>query len=139
MNYNEKSYEVDNRTGVNHEGPDANLPVRRLTSSSIVGDRVENPSGENLGKIDDLMINLASGRVEYAVLDFGSFLGISGKLFAIPFSELHLDPAREKFILNRDKDYLDNMPGFDKGHWPDTNDHSYFEDVNTYWGSSYQP
>ena len=135
----EKNYEADNRTGQNFEGPDANIPVRRLTATSIIGDKVENALGESLGKIDNLMINLNSGIIEYAVLEFGAVLGIGGKLFAIPFSELHVDPTREIFILNKDKDYLKSMPGFDKNHWPDTNDHSYFEDVDTYWRTTVQP
>jgi sporulation protein YlmC with PRC-barrel domain len=135
MAIQEKSYDVDNRTGVNHEGPYANTPVRRLTASSIIGDSVENAAGEDLGKIDNLMVNLNSGAIEYAVLEFGSFLGIGGKLFAIPFSELVLDAERELFVLNRDKEYLKQSPGFDKAHWPETNDHTYFNDVNTYWGS----
>jgi sporulation protein YlmC with PRC-barrel domain len=132
----EKNYEGDNRTGVNQEGPHANRPVQRLTSTSIVGDKVENPEGENLGKIDNLMINLNTGMVEYVVLESGSFLGIGGKLFAIPFSELYLNPDRKVFILDKDKDYLQNMPGFDKSHWPATNDHTYFEEVNMYWGAT---
>jgi sporulation protein YlmC with PRC-barrel domain len=131
----EKDYEVDNATGMNHEGPRANVPVKRLTASSIIGDKIENPQGENLGKIDNLMINLNTGRVEYAVLEKGAFLGIGGKLFAIPFAELKLDPVKEVFILNRNKEYLDRIPGFDKSHWPDTNAHTYFNDVNTYWGT----
>lgn len=139
MESQRKNYEADNLTGRNFEGPDANIPVRRLTATSIVGDKVENPRGENLGKIDNLMINLNTGEVEYAVLEFGSFLGIGGKLFAVPFAELNVDPSRQLFILNRDKEYLKNIPGFDKNHWPDTNDHRYFEDVDTYWGTTVQP
>lgn len=134
----DKKYEVDNDTGVNHEGPRANSPLQRLTATSIIGDKVENPEGDFLGKIDNLMINLKKGRVEYAVIEIGSFLGIGGKLFAIPFSELRIDPVKEVFILNRTKDYLRNIPGFDKTHWPDTNAHEYYDDVNTYWGTSYQ-
>lgn len=131
-----KDYEVDNITGYNHEGPTPNIPVKRLTATSIVGDKVENPEGENLGRIDNLMINLRSGQVEYAVIQFGSFLGMGGKLFAIPFSELHLDPKREIFIINRDREYLSKMPGFDQTHWPDTNEHIYFNDVDNYWGAT---
>lgn len=131
----DKDYEVDNTTGINHEGPDANTPVRRLTATSIIGDRVENTKGENLGRIDNLMINILDGRIEYAVIEFGAFLGIGGKLFAIPFSELRLDPIREIFVLDRDKDYLKNIPGFDRMHWPDTNEHTYFDEVNSYWGT----
>jgi sporulation protein YlmC with PRC-barrel domain len=132
----EQDYEVDNATGVNHEGPRANAPVRRLTASSIIGDKVENPQGQNLGKIDNLMVNLHDGRVEYAVVEMGSFLGLGGKLFAIPFTELQVDPVKEVFILNRSKEYLEKIPGFDKSHWPDTNAHTYFNDVNTYWGTA---
>lgn len=134
-----KDYEVDNATGLNHEGPQANTPVRRLTATSIIGDKVENPQGENIGKIDNLMVNLLDGKIEYAVIEFGSFLGIGGKLFAIPFQELQIDPVKEIFILNRDKDYLKGIPGFDKAHWPETNAHTYFNDVNTYWGNTRQP
>jgi hypothetical protein len=132
----EKKYEADNVTGVNHEGPDANVPVERLTATSIIGDSVENMHEENLGKIDNLMINLRTGDIDYAILEFGSFLGMGGKLFAIPFSELKVDPIRKLFVLNREKEYLKNIPGFDKDHWPDTNDHRYFNDVNTYWGTT---
>lgn len=139
MSTYERTYEVDNRTGANHEGPDANRPVERLTASSIIGDSVENPQGEDLGTIDNLMVNLHSGKVEYVVLEFGSFLGIGGKLFAIPFTEFRIASGRHVFILNRDKDYLKLSPGFDKDHWPDTNDHTYFGDVDSYWGYTAVP
>ncbi len=131
-----KEYEVDNLTGRNHEGPNANLPVRRLTATSIIGDRVENLDGDNLGKIDNLMININSGSIEYVVLESGSFLGLGGKLFAIPFGQLYLNADKECFILNREKEYFESVPGFDKNHWPDTNDHSYFNDVDNYWNTS---
>jgi sporulation protein YlmC with PRC-barrel domain len=138
MDTTQKGYEADNASGQNHEGPMANTPVQRLTATSIIGDVVENPQGDELGKIDNLMINLHNGDVEYAVVEMGSFLGMGGKLFAIPFSELQVDAVKEIFILNRTKEYLKNIPGFDKTHWPDTNAHAYFNEVNTYWGTSYQ-
>lgn len=139
MSIQEKSYSQDNRTGINHEGPQANTPVERLAATSVIGDRVENPEGEELGKIDNLMINLQRNRIEYAVIEFGSFLGLGGKLFAVPFQELKVDPARKIFILNRDKEYLKQSPGFDQSHWPDTNDHSYFDNVTMYYGSYLPP
>ena len=128
----ENPYETDNATGVNHEGLAANTPVERLTASSIVGDSVEDTKGEKLGNIDNLMINVNTGAVEYAVLEFGSFLGIGGKLFAVPFTELKLQPERKVFVIERDKEFLEKLPGFDKKHWPATNDH-YYDDVNMYW------
>lgn len=139
MAMRETDYKTDNRTGVNQEGPLANTPVRRLSATSIISDKIEDPHGEELGHIDNLMINIHTGAVEYAVVEFGAFLGIGGKLFAIPFKELRLDPGKEVFILNRDKEYLKDSPGFDKTHWPDTNDHSYFENVGMYYGSYVPP
>jgi sporulation protein YlmC with PRC-barrel domain len=129
---NIENYEIDNRTGVNHEGGSANTPVERLTASSIIGDSVENPQGEKLGTIDNIMINLDAGHVEYLVMEFGAFLGVGGKLFAVPFSEVKIDAEKRLFVLDRDKEFLEKLPGFDKLHWPDTNNH-YYEDVNEYW------
>jgi sporulation protein YlmC with PRC-barrel domain len=132
----DKKYEVDNLTGINHEGTLANHPVQRLTATSIIGDSVENNEGENLGSIDNIMVNVHTGLVEYAVVEFGSFLGMGGKLFAIPFKELRVNPAKKVFVFNRDKDYLKKSPGFDKTHWPDTNDH-YYDYVDNYYGTEY--
>lgn len=139
MKVHGRNYEVDNVTGHNHEGPAANTPVRRLTATSIIGDSVENTKGDHLGQINNLMINIMSGRIEYVVLEFGAFLGLGGKLFAIPFGELHLNPDKECFVLDRDRASFADMPGFDRMHWPATNDHSYFNDVNNYWGPVIQP
>lgn len=125
-------YDTDNLTGVNHGGQSANTPVERLTSSSIVGDPVENSRGEKLGTIDNIFINLRTCSVEYAVLEFGSFLGIGGKLFAVPFTELHVNADKRVFVLDRDRRFLEELPGFDKTQWPDAG-HPYFEQVNQYW------
>ncbi|HTE33225.1 MAG TPA: PRC-barrel domain-containing protein [Chryseolinea sp.] len=136
MDRYQKDYEVDNVTGRNHEGPNANAPVRRLTATSIIGDKIENLDGDDLGKIDNLMINLQSGEIEYVVVEFGSFLGMGGKLFAVPYKHLVLNKEKECFTLNRDKEHFKNMPGFDRNHWPDTNDHTYYQDVDVYWGAT---
>jgi sporulation protein YlmC with PRC-barrel domain len=125
--------EKDNLTGRNHSGPNANRPVKVLTASSIIGDEVENLKGESLGKIKDIMLNIHTGEIEYIVLDHGhGFLGIGDKLFAIPFSALKVNTRKRDFILDVENDFLENAPGFDKRHWPETNGH--YADVNTYWG-----
>lgn len=136
----EHNYEVDNRTGTNHEGRLANVPVARLTATSIIGDPIENSAGEHLGTIENLMINLNRGDIEYVVIQYGDIMGVGGKLFAVPFTELRLVEHEKKFIINRDKEYLKSAPGFDKTHWPDTNQHGgYFENVNLYYGSYVPP
>ncbi len=134
MLLDEGKYEIDNRTGINHEGAKANTPLQRLTANSLIGDKIESPSGESLGTIEDLMINVSTGKVEYAVVEFGGILGIGDKLFAVPFSELQMKEGEEKLLLSRDTEYLKNAPGFDKGHWPDTNNHEeYLGNVSSYY------
>lgn len=133
---NEKIINRENMTGENHEGRHPNN-ARFLTASSVIGDKVENPKGENLGYIKDVMLDIQYGKIEYVVMEFGGFFGLGEKLFAIPFSALKLNPPKQSFIVNWDKETVEKAPGFDKNHWPETNKH--FEDVNTYWGSFMGP
>lgn len=128
----ENPYESDNLTGVNQEGQLANTPVERLTAASIIGDNVLNLEGVKLGSIENLMINLGTGLVEYAVIEFGSFLGIGGKLFAVPFTALKVEAEKKAFVLDREKTFLEKLPGFDKSNWPKSNG-DYFNEVNLYW------
>lgn len=124
--------EYQNRTGKNPDSPTANTPVRVLTASSIIGDEVESPDGNNLGEIKDIMLDIRNGGIEYVILQFGGFLGIGSKYFAIPFESLTINEDRHVFILNKDKSFLEKAPGFDKDHWPETNSEHY-TDVNEYW------
>ena len=105
-----------------------------LSAATIVGDKVLNTAGEQLGTIKDLMIDIDDGLIAYAVLSFGGFLGMGDKLFAIPWEALILDTENHAFILDVDKEVLKNAPGFDKDHWPDMADRSWGETVNQYYG-----
>ena len=79
---------IENFTGINNEGAHPNVPLKYLTATSIMGDKVYNENEENLGKIEDIMIDITSGRIEYVVVSFGGFLTIGEKYFAIPFGLL---------------------------------------------------
>jgi sporulation protein YlmC with PRC-barrel domain len=63
----------------------SDIHPRVLSASTLEGDKVTNAEGENLGEVKELMIDLESGRVAYAVLEFGGFLGLGDKLFAVPW------------------------------------------------------
>ena len=119
----------ENLTGVNHEGSHPNLPLKYLTASSIIGDKVHNEQNEHIGKIADIMIDITTGKIEYVVIGFGGFLTIGEKYFAIPFGLLQVDPVKKIFIFNQPKEMLEKAPGFDMNHWPDTN----FHPEETYW------
>ena len=114
---------LDNITGTNQAGRFANRPVKHLTASSILGDKIYNSGDEQLGEIKDIMLNVVDGTIAYIVIESGGFLGMGQKYFAIPFDALVLDPDRKAFILDQNKIALQNLPGFDKDHWPDTNAH----------------
>ena len=78
-------------TGSGERGKDYdrdNRPRRVLSASTIEGDSVRNSAGEDLGRIEHIMIDIPTGRVAYAVLSFGGFLGIGNKLFAVPWEAL---------------------------------------------------
>jgi sporulation protein YlmC with PRC-barrel domain len=104
-------------------------------SSKLIGMDVKNPSGENLGEINELVIDVNTGRISYAALSFGGILGLGDKLFAVPWEQLKLkqDQNGSHFVLNLAKDKLENAPGFDKNNWPDVADANWSETVNTYY------
>jgi sporulation protein YlmC with PRC-barrel domain len=110
---------------------------RVLSAGSLAGDRVRNSAGEDLGKIEEIMIDVPSGRVGYAVLSFGGFLGLGNKLFAVPWDAFTIDEAEKEFILNVDKKVLEDAPGFDKDNWPDMADPDFGSQIYGHYG--YKP
>jgi sporulation protein YlmC with PRC-barrel domain len=107
---------------------------RTLGATTLIHDKVVNLNGERVGKIEELMIDVTTGRVAYAVLSFGGILGIRSKLFAVPWSALTVDETRQQFVVNVQRETLEKMPGFDKDHWPDLNDLEYATGVYRQWG-----
>ena len=107
---------------------------RVLAASTLAGDSVRNSAGEDLGKVDQIMIDIPSGRVAYAVLSFGGVLGMGNKLFAVPWSALRVDEDEKSFILDVDKTKLEKAPGFDKSNWPNMADTTWGSEVSRYYG-----
>jgi len=108
-----------------------------LSASTISSDRVKNAAGDDLGKIEDVMIDVDSGRIAYAVLSFGGFMKVGNKLFAVPWQALRLDAVNKQFILNVDKSVLEKAPGFDKDNWPDMADPTFGNNIYQHYG--YKP
>ena len=113
------------------EGPGPQV----MGAETLSGDKVVNGIGEDLGKIEKIMLDVDTGRVAYAVLSFGGFLGIGDKLFAIPWRALKLDPLNHRFILDVPKERLKNAPGFDKDRWPTMADDTWAQDIHSYYDS----
>jgi sporulation protein YlmC with PRC-barrel domain len=98
---------------------------RVLSGSTMTSDRVRNSQGEDLGKIEEIMIDIPSGKIAYAVLSFGGILGVADKLFAIPWSMLALNEDTQEFVLEVSRAVLEDAPGFDEDHWPAVADPSF--------------
>jgi sporulation protein YlmC with PRC-barrel domain len=87
--------------------------------SNVVGMKVQDTDGKKLGDIKDLVIDPMDGSIGYAVLDFGGFLGIGDKYFAVPWEALQWTVDRKAIVLDVTKRDLKQAPGFDKNNWPD--------------------
>ena len=122
---------------------DRELPWNLIRGNTFIGANVENPKGQNLGEIKDVVIDRASGRMAYSVVSFGGFLGMGEKLFAVPWGAFSQPKAdKDTFVLDVDKERLKNAPGFDAHNWPQmasrewvTSLYSYYN-VPPYWTAS---
>src|ERR1700747_3595691 len=90
-----------------------------VVKKSILGAKVINTAQEDLGKIEDLVIDARNSRVASAILSFGGVLGLGDKHFAVLWDVLTFDLYQRKTVFDIDKDRLANAPGFDKDDWPD--------------------
>ena len=106
-----------------------------MSAGTLVGNGVCNRNDEDLGDIKEIMLDMRSGKVSYAVLSFGGFLGVGDKLFAVPWDALTMDTERKRFVLNVEKDRLKDAPGFDKGKWPNMSDPAWAKKIHAYYGT----
>jgi sporulation protein YlmC with PRC-barrel domain len=111
----------------------AKSPVK---ASSIIGTKVVNPEGENLGEMKEIAIDPHTGRVAYAVVSFGGFLNMGKKLFAIPFRSFAYSVLNNQYVLDVPRERLEAAPGFDADHWPSMSDEKWNREVHTYYASS---
>lgn len=107
-----------------------------MAADTLQGDSVVDPNGDKLGTVAHIMLDVPTGRVAYAVLSFGSLLGMGGKLFAVPWSALTLDTQRKCFVVGTDKDKLKAAPGFNKDNWPSMADLQWATSLHQYYGAS---
>jgi hypothetical protein len=106
-----------------------------MGADTLLGERVVNMQEHGLGDIKEIMLDMRSGRVAYAVLAFGGFLGMGEKLFAVPWEALKLDTIKQRFVLDVDKDRLKSAPGFNPDAWPDMSDVAWASQIHTFYGT----
>jgi len=109
-----------------------------MGADTLLGNDVYNKDGEDLGDIKEFMIDMATGRIAYAVLSFGGLLGLGDKLFAVPWAALKLDTVNKRFTLDVVKGALSASDGFDKDHWPSMADKTWATGVHKLYGTTYR-
>jgi len=112
----------------------ATVPANRMANektafkaSELMGLNIRSTNDENVGEVKDLRI-LPDGKIGYAVVSFGGFLGIGDKLFAVPFEALHIVKSSDNKLyahLDVTEQTLKAKQGFDKDHWPDKADETF--------------
>lgn len=110
--------------------------MRMLSANTLQGTDIKSPNGDSLGDIKDVMIDLTTGRVAYAVIAFGGLLGIGTKLFAVPLQALKQDAGNKCFIMDTTEEQLENAHGFDKDHWPDFADRNWQTELHKHYNTS---
>jgi len=95
-----------------------------MSAGTIKGDAIVTLKGESLGTLEEIMIDMETGRACYAVV-----AGTGDKLFAIPWESLTLDTQNRRLVTDIQKMEFENTIGFDRDHWPDMSDHEWTENL----------
>jgi sporulation protein YlmC with PRC-barrel domain len=111
------------------------LAAKTFRTSKLVGMNVRNMQGETLGTIDDFVVDVRTGKVQYAAMSVGGVLGVGAKLLAVPFSELKFDHGQDEmyFVLNMAKDKIAAAPGFNQDDWPDFADPDWSQKIDAHY------
>src|SRR5690349_3632051 len=104
-----------------------------MAADTLDGDKVLSADGDDIGKIKDIMLDVRSGRVAYAVLSSGGFLGMGDTLRALPWNALTLDTDQKVFRVDITADRIKSEPGFNKDNWPSMADVSWGTSLHQYY------
>ena len=104
-----------------------------IASDKVEGTPVVNNQGEKLGTIEKVMIDKISGKVAYAVMSFGGFLGVGDRHHALPWSVLTYDTSKDGYVVNIDKDTLERGPTFVANETPNYEDEAWGRQVHDYY------
>jgi hypothetical protein len=94
---------------------DATETYDLIAADKVEGTSVYNPKGDKLGSVENIMIDKRSGKVAYAVMSFGGFLGIGDRHHPLPWSVLKYDTGQGGYVVNLDKKMLEGAPSYARG------------------------
>ena len=114
--------------------PDRNL----ISSEDVEGTNVYDPNGNSIGEVDHLMIDKMSGKVAYAVISFGGFLGLGHSHYPVPWATLTYDTSLGGFRTDVTEQQLKDAPAFSDDSWGDrdweSKTHQHYG-TREYWGN----
>jgi hypothetical protein len=111
-------------------------PNRMIASNRVEGTAVYDRRGEKLGRIEYFMVDKVSGQADYAVMSFGGLFGLGSKHYPLPWDMLEYDADKGGYVVDLDKDKLEQGPSFEAGQEP-AFDRSYDRNVYDYYGVIY--
>ena len=111
--------------------------AKSFRASQLTGLNVKNSEGESLGTVEDIVMDVESGKVAYVALSFGGLFGVGDKLFAVPYRQMKFMHGKDEmyFVLNVPKDRLKAAPGFNKSNWPDFADPQWMKSIDDFYGN----
>jgi len=123
-------------TGIAGQDADVDETQRLISSSKVEGTNVYNPEGEHVGSVDSFMVDKFSGKVAYAVMSFGGFLGIGERYHPLPWDTLKYDTGVGGYIANVSREQLEGGPTFarDEEPWVEP---EYGRRLHSYYGLPY--
>lgn len=107
-----------------------------IASNKVEGTAVYNTQGEKLGSIYNFLVDKRSGKVDYAVLQFGGVLGLGADYYPLPWDVLTYDTEQGGYVVNLDKAVLEKAPRYADADEP-TFDRDYGREVYGYYGVNY--
>jgi uncharacterized protein YrrD len=107
---------------------------RLIASNKVEGTVVYNRQGERLGSVYNFMVDKRSGQVEYAVMSFGGFLGMGDSYHPLPWKTLTYDTSKGGYVVDLDKDRLQQAPSYASGETANWSDPAYGRRIDDYYG-----
>jgi sporulation protein YlmC with PRC-barrel domain len=108
---------------------------RLIAAKKVQGTAVYNVALEKLGSVEDVMIDKSTGRIAYAVLSFGGFLGIGDRFFPLPWEKLSYNTEVGGYVVDIDRDVLEGAPSYTDEATASWHDEAWNRDVHAYYGS----
>jgi hypothetical protein len=104
-----------------------------ISAGKVTGTNVYNTRGDELGEVHDVMIDKTSGKIAYAVMSFGGFLGMGEQYHPLPWGTLKYDTRQGGYVVGLTKEQLERAPAFSGSDQPAWGDRNYEKSIHDYY------